>query len=162
MGYWCLVGCAVVIVGEAVGCGLYFRRRKGGLTIKILDIATLPTGRERGDWFVRLTAALENHSSDTISVEGVTFQAVSPDGRRLVPNEVCGDRRKALERRRHPPRLTMRLPIFVPADGGVEYTFDVFFDRNLRSYWHSGNLQMVAGLQPGTAFSVETNLRPPE
>ncbi len=162
MGEWCLIICGVAFVAGAVTCGILIARRKPLLTTKVLEVATFSTSRARGDWYVRLSAAFKNRSSDAVSIESVSFQVISQDGRRLMPNEICGDRRKALGQRHHPPRLTMRLPILVPAKGGVDYTFDVFFDRNLQSYWGNGCLKMTSQVQAGTSSAVETRLCSPE
>ncbi len=159
---WQVIG-GVVLLSAAVACVLYLRARfrAPALVVRVLGIASRPITSDRGDWCVRVQTRLENHNPEAISIDRVSFEAATHGGYHLQPLEICGDKTKAVERRRHPPRLMMKLPITVPKNWRVDYTFDLFFEHSLRALWRGYGLRMKFGTPTGISCSAECPLPAP-
>lgn len=151
---------AALVVGLAI-----LLRRKGarpGLEIKVESCRVEATRSERGDWAVRVQAALANRTTRSVSVTVVAFRVEKPDGTRLGPNCVTGDKTRVVKQRGHGPDLAMRLPIALRQKASSDFTFDIFFPHTLERFFGKGVLVMEAGTECGLGFQALTPLSHPE
>jgi len=161
----CMIACVAALAAGAIVVSWLCKRRRRNLpelTVHMKDVATYPYESERGDWYVRLKAVLANHTPGEINISKVHFDASLRRGQWLDSKEVCADLSRPAPGRRHPPDITLRLPIIVPPEKHVEYVFDVFFPSQLRRCWGDGQLRMQVESREGTAAGDTVILPPPQ
>ena len=161
----CIIVCVAALVVTALVTSWLCKRRSRRppeLTVHMKDVATHPHESERGDWYVRLKAALSNHTPSDINIAKVRFDASMGRGQWLDSKEVCADVSRSAPGRHHPPDITMRLPIIVPPEKRVEYVFDVFFASQLHRCWSDGQLRIQVESREGTAAGDTVTLPPPQ
>ena len=160
----------LTVLAGVAGAGITFlvcrriaaRRRQQLLQICMHDAVTRSGNVERGDWFVRIRTDFFNGSPETVSIHRVGFQAVLGNGEQMAPKEICCDHTRSARKRSHPPDITMRLPIAVPHDGHLDYTFDVFFSSRLHRFWNGGKLQMRVENREGVSTVAEVPVPAPQ
>lgn len=156
---WVLAAVACLAVGLflAFACR---KRRKAVFTVEVAECLVQPTGNERGDWVVRLDTLMTNSGASGLNVKEVTIVAETPDGARMEPKRVTGDKTRVVRQRGHGPDLAMRLPIALRPSRQHAFTFDAFFHHSLNKFFGNAKLRVDLGTEEGAVAAVEAPINP--
>ena len=158
---WIAVAVALGVLALLV-LFLLCRPKSAGVGACIVKVETFATESDRRDWLVRVDMRFENAMSRPVNVTRVGFEALTPDGGRLEPKKVCGDKTRALDARRHAPDLAMKLPIPIREQGSVGFSFELFFSHGLRKFWPDGVLRVKAMTDAAPAIEAQAPVPEPE
>jgi hypothetical protein len=163
-------GVLVTVAGVVLALGILLAIQKRGrrgkksqaLSVRMHPPVVHHTTHKSHDYCVRVKADFFNLTHHGIAIERLVIEGVLDSGEHLEPKEVCGDQTRHTRQRSHPPRIMMRMPLSVPHDGQLDYTFDVFFDEKLRRYWDRGRLHMHVENKSGESADAEVLLSAPK